>query len=154
MASSRTCASASGVAGWCSASKDWSKAVKSDCCSPGRISVSAWSPCLTPLRRTAARPSGVLGPVLFFALRRLAAICRLDAMVSPGGFGSDFMVPGGGGEITAGLGGGEAEAAEGVVGRNFCGGVTERAGRWKFGCWGGNTYLRAPDTHTCVYNDT
>jgi len=37
-------------------------------------------PCLTPLRRTAARPSGVIGPVLFCAFSRLAAICRSEAI--------------------------------------------------------------------------
>src|SRR6266567_5250218 len=47
---------------------------KSASLSPGKTKSLAVSPCLRPLRRTAARPSGVLGPVLFCALRRLASI--------------------------------------------------------------------------------
>src|SRR5205807_2432119 len=42
--------------------------------------VSAYRPYLRLLRLTAARPSGVDGPVLFWAFRRLASICRCDDM--------------------------------------------------------------------------
>src|SRR5216117_3566306 len=67
-----------GVAGWYSASKPWRRASKAAGSSPGRMRVSAYRPYLRLLRRTAARPSGVDGPVLFCALRRLASICRCD----------------------------------------------------------------------------
>src|SRR5947207_5739529 len=60
-----------GVAGWYSASKRSRRASKSAGSSPGRMRVSAYRPYLRLLRRTAARPSGVDGPVLFWALRRL-----------------------------------------------------------------------------------
>ena len=43
--------------------------------------VRAVMPCLKALRRTRAFPSSVLGPVLFWALRRLASICAAVAMV-------------------------------------------------------------------------
>src|SRR6184192_3609572 len=69
-----------GVAGWCSASRRSRKASKAAGSSPGRMRVSAYRPYLRLLRRTAARPSGVDGPVLFWALRRLASICRCDDM--------------------------------------------------------------------------
>src|SRR5579871_1494752 len=39
-----------------------------------------YPPCLRALRRTAARPAGVRGPVDFNALRRFAAICFWVAM--------------------------------------------------------------------------
>src|ERR1700675_3422598 len=69
--------------GSCSASKDSSMFVKSAWLSPLRTMVSAVSPCLTPFRRTAARPSGVLGPVLFCAFSRLAAVCLSVATLLP-----------------------------------------------------------------------
>src|SRR6266481_2101375 len=69
-----------GVAGWYSASKRSRRASKAAGSSPGRMRVSAYRPYLRLLRRTAARPSGVDGPVLFWALRRLASICRCDDM--------------------------------------------------------------------------
>src|SRR6266550_6856619 len=69
-----------GVAGWYSASKRSRRASKAAGSSPGRMRVSAYSPYLRLLRLTAARPSGVVGPVLFWALRRLASICRCDDM--------------------------------------------------------------------------
>src|SRR5881398_1780965 len=65
-----------GVAGWCSASSRSSRASNSAGSSLGRMRVSAYKPYLRPLRRTAARPSGVDGPVLCCALRRFASICR------------------------------------------------------------------------------
>src|SRR6266550_245194 len=69
-----------GVAGWCSASRRSRRASKAAGSSPGRMRVSAYRPYLRLLRLTAARPSGVDGPVLFCALRRLASICRCDDM--------------------------------------------------------------------------
>src|SRR5260221_2555198 len=56
---------------------------KSASLSPGKTKSLAVSPCLRPLRRTAARPSGVLGPVLFCALRRLASIWFCVAIWGP-----------------------------------------------------------------------
>src|SRR5262245_41303589 len=50
----------------------WRKASGS---SWGRTTVVAVMPCLRALKRTRSFPSGVLGPVLFWALRRLASIC-------------------------------------------------------------------------------
>src|SRR6266566_7109801 len=44
--------------------------------SPGTTMVSAHRPCLRPFRRTAARPSGVFGPVECCAFWRFASICR------------------------------------------------------------------------------
>src|SRR2546428_11793669 len=75
-----TKASSVGVAGWCSASRRSRRAWKEAGSSPGRMRVSAYRPYLRLLRRTAARPSGVEGPVLFWAFRRLASICRCDDM--------------------------------------------------------------------------
>src|SRR2546430_10753487 len=75
-----TKASSVGVAGWCSASRRSRRASKAAGSSPGRMRVSAYRPYLRLLRLTAARPSGVEGPVLFWALRRLASICRCDDM--------------------------------------------------------------------------
>src|SRR2546430_11094345 len=68
------------VAGWCSAGKRSRRASNSAGSSPGRMRVSAYRPYLRPLRLTAARPSGVDGPVLFCAFKRLASICRSDDM--------------------------------------------------------------------------
>src|SRR5439155_25912999 len=78
-----TKASSVGVAGWCSASKRSRRAWKAAGSSPGRMRVSAYRPYLRLLRLTAARPSGVDGPVLFWALRRLASICLCDDMAHP-----------------------------------------------------------------------
>src|SRR5881392_2412937 len=69
-----------GVAGWCSLLRRSRRASKAAGSSPGRMRVSAYRPYLRLLRLTAARPSGVVGPVLFWALRRLASICRCDDM--------------------------------------------------------------------------
>src|SRR5437762_3286651 len=69
-----------GVAGWCSAWNRSSRASNSAGSSPGRMSVLAYRPYLRPLRLTAARPSGVDGPVLFCAFKRLASICCSDDM--------------------------------------------------------------------------
>src|SRR6267154_5926598 len=68
------------VAGWYSASRRSRRASKAAGSSPGRMRVSAYRPYLRLLRRTAARPSGVVGPVLFWEFRRLASICRCDDM--------------------------------------------------------------------------
>src|SRR5690349_21655967 len=76
MAIWETKVSSVGVVGWCSASRRSSRASKSAGSSPGRMRVSAYKPYLRPFRRTAARPSGVDGPVECCALRRLASICR------------------------------------------------------------------------------
>ena len=51
--------------------------------SPGRRTSRERRPCLRPWWRTAAFPSGVFGPVLFEALRRLACACLSLVMVSP-----------------------------------------------------------------------
>src|SRR6266478_8968467 len=67
-----------GVAGWCSESSRSTRASNSAGSSLGRMRVSAYKPYLRPFRRTAARPSGVDGPVLCCALRRFASICRSD----------------------------------------------------------------------------
>src|SRR5436190_24189089 len=75
-----TKASSVGVAGWYSAWKRWSGASNSAGSSPGRMRVLAYRPYLRPLRLTAARPSGVDGPVLFCAFKRLASICCCDDM--------------------------------------------------------------------------
>src|SRR6266404_6704219 len=83
MANWTTNASSVGEAGSCSASREFSRLVKSASLSPFRTMVSAVSPCVTPFRRTAARPSGVLGPVLFCAFSRLAAVCLSVATVIP-----------------------------------------------------------------------
>src|SRR5882724_4663067 len=48
--------------------------------SPGMTTVPAHRPCLRPFRRTAARPSGVLGPVECCAFRRFASIFDSDGM--------------------------------------------------------------------------
>src|SRR6184192_3256422 len=69
-----------GVAGWYSAWKRSSRASNSAGSSPGRMRVLAYKPYLRPLRLTAARPSGVDGPVLFCAFKRLASICCSDDM--------------------------------------------------------------------------
>src|SRR5713101_8286074 len=76
----RTSASSVGVAGRCSDSKESRRDSKSDSLSPGKTRVAAVSPCLTPFKRTAARPSGVFGPVLFCAFFLLAANCRADGL--------------------------------------------------------------------------
>jgi len=65
MAMRRTSATSVGVVGWCSASMESNRVSKSASLSPGKTKSLAVSPCLRPLRRTAARPSGVVGPVLF-----------------------------------------------------------------------------------------
>src|SRR6201984_2319582 len=75
-----TKASSVGVAGWCSAWKRSSTVSNSAGSSPGRMRVWAYRPYLRPLRLTAARPSGVDGPVLFWAFKRLASICCCDDM--------------------------------------------------------------------------
>src|SRR5438067_8960479 len=75
-----TKASSVGVAGWYSAWKRSSRASNSAGSSPGRMRVLAYRPYLRPLRLTAARPSGVDGPVLFCAFKRLASICCSDDM--------------------------------------------------------------------------
>ena len=43
--------------------------------------VRAVMPCVMALRRTRAFPLSVLGPVLLWALRRLASICAAEATV-------------------------------------------------------------------------
>src|SRR5216684_4366833 len=48
--------------------------------SPGTTMVSAHRPCLRPFRRTAARPSGVFGPVECCAFWRFASIFKSDVM--------------------------------------------------------------------------
>src|SRR5437762_3110576 len=75
-----TKASSVGVAGWYSPWKRSSRASNSAGSSPGRMRVSAYRPYLRPFRLTAARPSGVDGPVLFCAFKRLASICCSDDM--------------------------------------------------------------------------
>src|SRR5437870_11414838 len=63
-------------------SQTWSK---SSCFSPGRTTVLAHRPLRREFRRTAALPAGVLGPVDFNELRRLASICFSVAIVFFGG---------------------------------------------------------------------
>src|SRR5579872_6030356 len=83
MVSWETRATSVGVAGSCSASKEASRDSKSAWLSPVRTRVSAVRPWVRPLKRTAARPASVLGPVLFCALRRLASICFRVAIDAP-----------------------------------------------------------------------
>src|SRR5579872_680223 len=83
MVSWETKATSVGVAGSCSASKEASRDSKSAWLSPVRTRVSAVRPWVRPLKRTAARPASVLGPVLFCALRRLASICFRVAIDAP-----------------------------------------------------------------------
>ena len=48
--------------------------------------LAAVRPWLSALRDDAALPASVFGPVLFFALRRLALVCRFVAMTTSSGF--------------------------------------------------------------------
>src|SRR5260370_38060973 len=49
----------------------------------GKMISAAVKPCLRALWRTAARPSGVVGPWLLAALRRFASCCRSDIILPP-----------------------------------------------------------------------
>ena len=69
--STRICSTS--LRGWRSVAQASSRPWKAPASSPGRTSVLAFRPCLTALNFARSLPSGVLGPVLFWALRRLAS---------------------------------------------------------------------------------
>ena len=76
--STRTCSTS--LRGWSSVAQASRRSWNAPASSPGRTSVLASRPCLSALNFERSLPSGVLGPVLLRALRRLAS-ARFDEVV-------------------------------------------------------------------------